>query len=517
LRLITSIPELHSFVRELRARGKSLGLVPTMGALHDGHQSLVRRAKQQCDAVLVSIFVNPKQFNSGADFTSYPRDLQADAETLRALNVDGVFAPAEADIYPPGFDTFVEPGRIALPFEGSSRPGHFRGVATVVLKLFNLVQPDLAYFGQKDFQQVQLVRRLVEDFNLSVRLVVCPIVREADGLAMSSRNALLSPEARPAAAVLHRCLRHGQALVQAGEVSAGNLLKAMRAVIAQEPQVSLDYLALVDPSRLESVVRVSAGTVALIAARVGGVRLIDNLIFGPPDASQETLLQIAFAARPVLDVKARIPGLEIEALGRRIGACRDCAAITSVAIPPREFAARYLKRDYADLNAVRVVVLGRDAPLDSDRYLYKHPERPTRFASALYALLGVDNFQEFKKACVLTDVLRCHVLSGRLPERAASFCARHLRAELKQFPNLQAMVILGEEAYHHFQREVLGRAPNEIRPFEDILKDRGWEQEDVPCPLAASGTLRVVYCYHPTLGYKRSPSVAEALPALNGR
>ena len=205
-RLITSVPDLQSYVRELRSRGRSLALVPTMGALHEGHQSLIRRAKQQCDAVVVSIFINPTQFTSDEDFTAYPRDLHKDANTLKSLNVDGIFAPPPEDIYPAEFDTFVEPGKLAAPFEGASRPGHFRGVTTIVLKLFNLVQPDIAYFGQKDFQQVQIIRRLVEDFNLNLRLVVCPIVRDPDGLALSSRNVLLSREQRQAATVLHRSL-----------------------------------------------------------------------------------------------------------------------------------------------------------------------------------------------------------------------------------------------------------------------------------------------------------------------
>ena len=304
------------------------------GALHEGHQSLIRRAKQQCDAVLVSLFVNPTQFNSEEDFTRYPHDLQKDAEALRALNVEGVFAPPAEEIYPPGFDTYVEPGGLAASFEGASRPGHFRGVTTVVLKLFNLIQPDVAYFGQKDFQQVQVVRRMVEDLNLSVRLVICPTVREADGLAMSSRNARLSRPERQAATALHRCLRRGEELVHTGEGCAQTLLSAMRKVVEKEPQVALDYLALVNPLQLEPVERVSAGTVALIAARVGSVRLIDNLILGPPEASPDLLLQLAFSAPPVIKAGARLPGLETEVLCRRIEACRDCAAMSSVMIPP---------------------------------------------------------------------------------------------------------------------------------------------------------------------------------------
>ncbi|MFZ0959597.1 MAG: pantoate--beta-alanine ligase [Terriglobia bacterium] len=514
-RLITSIPELQSYVREVRLRGRSLALVPTMGALHEGHQSLIRRAKQQCDAVLVSIFVNPTQFNSGEDFASYPRDLQKDAELLCAHNVDRIFAPRQEDIYPAGFDTFVEPGKLAVPLEGVSRPGHFRGVGTIVLKMFNLAQPDVAYFGQKDLQQVQVIRRMVEDLNLNVRLVVCPIVREADGLALSSRNALLSAEERQAAAVLHRCLRRGQMLVHAGEVNARDLLQAMLQVVVEQPLVALDYLALVNPSLLEPVERVTAGTVGLIAARVGSVRLIDNLIFGPPGADPELLLQLAFSARPVIDTGARIPGLETEALCRRIANCRDCAALSAVMIPPREFLAMYLKRDYPDLNHVRVAVIGRDGPMDPDHYFYKHPDRPTRFASALFALLGLENFQNFKKDFVLMDALRCHVQSDRIPERALLHCARHLRDELKQFPNLQAVVILGEDAYQQFQRNVLERRTNEIRPFEELLKPQGWAEENTQVPFLKAGTLHAIYCYHPTTGYKRSRLPAEALPPLS--
>lgn len=510
-RLITSVADLQSFVRELRPRGRSLALVPTMGALHEGHLSLIRRAKQQCDAVLVSIFVNPTQFNSDEDFTRYPRDLQKDVEVLRALNVDGIFTPRAEDLYPAGFDTFVEPGKLTAPFEGAARPGHFRGVSTIVLKLFNLVQPDLAYFGQKDFQQVQIIRRMVDDLNLPVRLVICPIVREADGLALSSRNALLSPTDRQASTVLHRCLRHGDTLVQAGEVRAQNLLQAMREVVNAEPRVTLEYLALVNPLQFEPVERVTAGTVALLAARVGAVRLIDNLILGPPGTNPELLLQLAFAARPVVDPGARIPGLEIEALCRRIATCRDCAAMSSVMIPPREFLAKYLKRDYPDLNCVRVLVIGRDAPWDPEHYLYKHPERPTPFAMALYTLLGMEDFQQFKKTCVLTDALRCHAHPGRLPEKAATYCARHLREEFKQFPGLQTVVTLGEDAYLQFQRDVLERRPPQIKPFQEILKTQGWAAEDVPFPHVPAGTLRAIYCYHPLTDYRSSPPLAQAL------
>ena len=504
-------------MREVRAHGKSLALVPTMGALHEGHLSLIRRAKQQCDTVAVSIFVNPHQFNSDEDFARYPRDLAQDTETLQALNVDAILAPEEEDLYPPGFDTFVEPCHLAEPFEGAARPGHFRGVATVVLKLLNLVQPDIAYFGQKDFQQVQVIRRLVEDLNVNVRLVICPTVRDTDGLALSSRNTLLRPAARKAAAVLRRSLVRAEELVHAGKVQARNLLPAMRQVVKQQPLVALDYLALVDPSRLEPVDVVSVGTVALIAARVDEVRLIDNLILGPPGASPDELLQMAFAARLVIDSGARVPGMEADALRRRIETCRECAAMASVMIPPRDFLLKYLKRDYPDLNRVRVVVIGRDAPMHPDRYLYKHPEQPTRFADALYALLGLEDFQDFKKAFVLTDALRCHVQSDRVPEKALIYCARHLRDELSQFPNLHTVVILGHDAYQQFQREVLQRQPDEVKPWEGLLKAEGWAQEDVPFPPLNGRPVRVVYCHHPTMGYIHSPSVAAALKETVGK
>ena len=510
-RLVTSVSDLQGCLRDLRARGRSLALVPTMGALHQGHESLIRQAKQQCDAVLVSIFVNPAQFDSREDLAKYPRTLENDAELLRALKVDGIFAPAAEDIYPQGFSTFVEPAKLALPFEGAARAGHFRGVATIVLKLFNLVQPDVAYFGQKDFQQAQVIRRMIEDLNLNVRLVICPIVREGDGLALSSRNTLLTPEARQAATVLHRCLREGEKLVHEGEVHAGALLAAMRAVVDSEPQVALDYLALVDPSQLEPVERVSAGTVALVAGRVGSVRLIDNLILGPPGASPEMLLQLAFAVSPVIDAAARVPGLETEALCQRIGACRDCAAFPSVTIPPREFLATYLKRDYPDLNRVRVVVIGRASPLVADSYLYKHPERPTRFTSALYSLLGVQDFQEFKQSFVLTDAMRCHVQYGHVPGRAASYCARYLRQEIKEFPNLRTAVILGEDVYLQFQKDILGRREAEIKPFERLVEPQGWAEEHVSCSLVPAGTLQLIYCYHPVMGYKHTSPLPPGL------
>ena len=265
-----------------------------MGALHEGHLSLVRRAKMQCDVVAVSIFVNPTQFGPTEDFARYPRSPQKDLELLRSLEVDLVFAPSSTEIYPAGFATFLDPGPPATVFEGVIRPGHFRGVATVLLKLFNIVGPDCALFGQKDFQQVVVLRRLVEDLNLPVRIVVCPIVREADGLAKSSRNVYLNAEDRRAALVLFRSLAQAEKMAQAGEVDAQKLLEEMSKTFEAEPRVRLDYAAIVNPATLEPVTQVIPGSVALVAARLGAVRLIDNLIFGPQGSTPERKLQLAF-------------------------------------------------------------------------------------------------------------------------------------------------------------------------------------------------------------------------------
>ena len=269
MRLITTVHEMKSVAREIRAQGKSLALVPTMGALHEGHLSLVRRARRECDVVVVSIFVNPAQFGTGED------------------------APGATEIYPQGFDTFIEPGALAASLEGAARPGHFRGVATVVLKLFNIVRPDVACFGQKDFQQALLIRHLARDLNLDVRLAICPIVREPDGLAQSSRNAYLDAEDRRAALALYRSLRRAQELVDAGETEARLIVEEMGKVFAAEPRVTPDYAVVVEPARLSPVQRVTPGCVALVAARVGSTRLIDNWIIAPPGTSDDERIQLA--------------------------------------------------------------------------------------------------------------------------------------------------------------------------------------------------------------------------------
>lgn len=510
-RLITKVEDMRAFAREAHAHGKSLGLVPTMGALHEGHLSLIRHARRQCDVVVVSIYVNPTQFGPGEDLTRYPRDLDKDFERLRAFNVDAAFAPSDAEMYPEGFQTFVEPGEIAARFEGASRPGHFRGVATVVLKLLNSVRPDIAYFGQKDFQQVQVIRRLVEDFNLEVRLVVCPLVRDSDGLALSSRNTYLNAEDRKAARALPACLQRAQELVHAGQTTAEKLLEEMRKVLAAAPRLQIDYLAIVEPAELQPVERVTAGSVALAAVRIGPIRLIDNLIFGPPGANTELLLQLALTSELLVDTRSRFPGLETETLRLKIENCRECAAISSIMLPPREYLPKYLKRDYPDLNSVRTVVIGRDSPINPDHFLYRHPGMTNRFVNGLYELVGVKDFNEFITRFALSDAVRCHGVRDHIAEKALEYCAKHLREELKLFPNLKSIVVMGEDAYLQFQRFVLNRDPAKIKPFEELLKSQGWAEETCPIPFLEERTLRILYCYHPTYGYKRSPSIAAQL------
>lgn len=252
-----------------------------MGALHEGHLSLVRLARQGTGATVVSIFVNPTQFGPGEDFHSYPRDLDGDLRLLEREGVDLVFAPAPAEMYPGGkIDTIVDPGEIGRVAEGRYRPGHFTGVATVCTKLFNLVEPARVYLGQKDAQQLAVLRQVVQNLNLPVELIAGPTVREDDGLAMSSRNRRLDPEGRRAAAVLYRALTHARDLVEEGQTSSGKIAAAAREVIAGQSRVSLQYLDVVDPRTFLPVDRVASGSLMVLAAFVGPVRLIDNMALG---------------------------------------------------------------------------------------------------------------------------------------------------------------------------------------------------------------------------------------------
>jgi pantoate--beta-alanine ligase len=275
---IHTVEWMKQVARQARAEGRLVGFVPTMGALHGGHLSLMRAAQQQCQPVVVSIFVNPKQFGPSEDFTNYPRPIEADRASLEGLRVAYLFAPPPAEMYPDGFRTYVNVEGLSERLEGRSRPGHFRGVSTVVLKLFEIVQPHFAYFGRKDAQQARVIRQLVRDLNLDTEMVVCPIVREPEGLAMSSRNAYLKGDERRAATVLYRALGAARQEIASGERDAVRLTAVMRKVIESEPLASADYVELVDAETFEPVLRLRRTCLALLAVFVGSTRLIDNML-----------------------------------------------------------------------------------------------------------------------------------------------------------------------------------------------------------------------------------------------
>jgi pantoate--beta-alanine ligase len=269
--------ELRRQVALWRAQGLFIGFVPTMGALHEGHLSLIRLARERADRVVASVFVNPTQFGPNEDFARYPRQPEKDAAMLEAAGCDLLFLPDVATIYPPGNATFVEPAGAAEGLEGACRPGHFRGVATVVLALFNLVRADVAVFGEKDAQQLAVIRQMVRDLHLPVEIVPGPTVREADGLAMSSRNAYLSPEERRAAAVLHRALRAAEGAILAGKRRGDEVRRLLREVLETEPLAQIEYAEVVDADSFRPVDLLSGRLVLPLAVRIGGTRLIDNL------------------------------------------------------------------------------------------------------------------------------------------------------------------------------------------------------------------------------------------------
>jgi len=285
---VYSKEEVRQAVAAAKREGKRVALVPTMGALHEGHLSLVRAACSRADYVAVSVFVNPTQFGPSEDFAAYPRDIDRDLELLAAEGVDLVFSPSVETMYEPDAQVTVQPGPLADVWEGAIRPGHFTGVCTVVTKLIATFRPDLAFFGEKDFQQLVVIRRLVQDLDLPVRVVGVPTVREHDGLALSSRNVHLSPEERRAATVLYRALRTAETLALGGEADPAALADAMRGVVADEPLVTLDYAAVVDPVTLTEASETTQPARAIIAARVGATRLIDNMaiVFGASDADR---------------------------------------------------------------------------------------------------------------------------------------------------------------------------------------------------------------------------------------
>ena len=279
MRVLSTIAETRSLSRELRRAGKTLGLVPTMGALHQGHLALVRAAQASSDFVAVSIFVNPTQFGPNEDFARYPRTFAEDCRILEDAGVEFVFAPSVEEMYPPGATAFVDVGEVGDRLDGASRPGHFRGVATVVAKLFHIVEPDRAFFGQKDAAQVAVLKKMVRDLNFALELIVCPTVREPDGLALSSRNRYLNRDERRQALVLSRALEPRPADGRRrGSMRPQKLIAEGLRIFDQEPAVRLDYFAIVDPETLIEVPDVRSGALVAVAAFVGGTRLIDNLL-----------------------------------------------------------------------------------------------------------------------------------------------------------------------------------------------------------------------------------------------
>jgi pantoate--beta-alanine ligase len=281
MRIYSTIAETRAACRVARASGKRLGLVPTMGALHEGHLSLVRAAKARCDTVVASLFVNPTQFGPNEDLAKYPKPFEHDRELLEKEGIAILFAPTPDEMYRKGEVTWVVVEGLSERLDGRSRPGHFRGVATVVSKLFHIIEPDVAFFGQKDAAQSAVIRRLVRDLNFPVEIVICPIIREPDGLAMSSRNAYLNPEDRQRALVLRRSLALVEERFRTGERSAAKLIAAASEVFAREPQVRLDYFEIVDPDTLDPIEQIDRPALAAVAAYVGSTRLIDNVVLNP--------------------------------------------------------------------------------------------------------------------------------------------------------------------------------------------------------------------------------------------
>jgi pantoate--beta-alanine ligase len=276
---------MKQVARQARAEGRATGFVPTMGALHEGHLSLVRAARAECQLVVASIFVNPTQFGPSEDFQKYPRSLDEDRKNLEDAGVDYLFTPEAAEIYPPGFRTWVNVEGLSDRLEGRVRPGHFRGVATVVLKLLELVQPQKVFFGRKDAQQARIIRQMARDLYLDSEIVVCPIVREPDGLAMSSRNAYLNPTERCAATILFRALDTARGSILRGERDALRIVSLMRDTLRTEPLAAQDYVELVDEDTLEPITRLRGKCLALLAARVGSTHLIDNLLIEERDGA----------------------------------------------------------------------------------------------------------------------------------------------------------------------------------------------------------------------------------------
>jgi pantoate--beta-alanine ligase len=278
MKIIKKIDEMRREVSGIKSQGMSVGFVPTMGYLHEGHLSLVRESLRKADVTVVSIFVNPAQFGPTEDFKEYPRDLNRDSEVLEREGVDYLFVPEADEIYPQGYKTFVEVHDLQDKLCGRSRPDHFRGVCTVVLKLFNIINPDISFFGQKDYQQAVILKRMVRELSLEVKIEALPIIRETDGLALSSRNKYLTQEERKAALVLSKSLKEAKSMVAKGQRDSTAIIKEMKEIIGREPLVKIDYVEIVDKDNLDSVARIEKEALAAVAVFIGKVRLIDNTI-----------------------------------------------------------------------------------------------------------------------------------------------------------------------------------------------------------------------------------------------
>ncbi len=278
MKVIKKIDEMRSAVSGIKSRGKSIGFVPTMGYLHEGHLSLVKDSLRKADITVVSIFVNPAQFGPREDFKEYPRDLNRDSEVLEREGVDYLFVPEAGEMYPQGYKTYVEVHDLQDKLCGRSRPGHFRGVCTVVLKLFNIVNPDISFFGQKDAQQAIILKKMVKELNLGVKIDALPIIREEDGLALSSRNKYLTREGRKTALVLSKSLKKAQSMMEKGQRDSAVIIKEMKEIIGREPLAKIDYVEIVDMDNLDPVARIEKEALAAVAVFIGKVRLIDNTI-----------------------------------------------------------------------------------------------------------------------------------------------------------------------------------------------------------------------------------------------
>lgn len=278
MQVLTTVREMQEYSDRVKSQGKTIGLVPTMGFLHEGHLSLVRKAKSVTDIVVVSIFVNPTQFGPGEDFHKYPRAMERDIDVCLKEGVDVIFAPTTEEMYPSPYLTYVNVEGITDRLCGRSRPGHFRGVATVVTKLFNIVAPDKAFFGWKDAQQLIVIKQMVKDLNMRVKVVGLPTVRETDGLAMSSRNKYLSPEERQSATCLYRALLHAKELIEKGERDVGKIVDAMRGIVEKEPLAEIDYIEISDADSLEEISRIKGNVLIALAVKFGNARLIDNMV-----------------------------------------------------------------------------------------------------------------------------------------------------------------------------------------------------------------------------------------------